>query len=127
MAAHNELGKQGEDLAAGLLEAKGYFILDRNYQFERAEVDIVALRLDPGEVVFVEVKTRSSDLWGYPEEAVTEAKKKLLYKAADSYIYERQLFTVPARFDIISVGLADPENPVFQHLEDAFRMNNRPW
>jgi putative endonuclease len=127
MADHNDLGKRGEDLAAELLEAKGYHILDRNYRFERAEVDLVALRLDPGEVVFVEVKTRSSDLWGYPEAAVSEAKKKLLFKAADSYIYERQLFTVPARFDIIAVSLSNPDEPMFQHIEDAFRMHDRPW
>lgn len=127
MAAHNDLGQRGEDLAAELLEAKGYHILDRHYRFERAEVDLVALRLDPGEVVFVEVKTRSSDRWGYPEEAVTDDKKKRMFKAAESYIYERQLFTVPTRFDIIAVNLANPDEPVFQHIEDAFRLNDRPW
>ncbi|MEL7341821.1 MAG: YraN family protein, partial [Bacteroidota bacterium] len=59
MAAHNELGQQGEDIAAGYLEAKGFQILDRNYRFQKGEIDIVALMLDPAELVFVEVKTRS--------------------------------------------------------------------
>jgi len=121
MAEHNEIGKRGEELAAGLLEAKGYHILDRNYRYQKAEVDMVALMLEPGELVFVEVKTRTSDLWGQPEEAVTDAKKKLIIKAADAYVYERQLFTVPVRFDIIAVSLADPDNPVMHHMEDAFR------
>jgi putative endonuclease len=122
MAAHNETGKQGEALAAGLLEAKGYHILDRNYRFEQAEVDLVALRLEPAELVFVEVKTRSTRSGGYPEAAVTPAKQRLLFKAADAYIYEKQLFTVPVRFDVIAVELHDPQNPLFQHFEDAFRM-----
>ena len=60
MASHNELGKKGEDLAAGFLEAKGYHIMDRNYRFMKAEVDLVALQLEPAELVFVEVKTRSN-------------------------------------------------------------------
>ena len=122
MAAHNELGKQGEDLACAFLEAKGYHILDRNYCFERAEIDIAALRLDPAELVFVEVKTRSSEAWGYPEEAVTPAKQALIFKAADSYLYEKQLDTVPVRFDIIAVNMYRPEHPLIHHIEDAFRM-----
>lgn len=125
MAAHNELGKQGEDIAAGFLEAKGFNILDRNYRFLEGEIDIAALMLDPAELVFVEVKTRKSVEWGYPEEGLSEAQKKRIFKAADSYIYEKQLFTVPVRFDIIAIHLADPQNPVIAHFEDAFRMGER--
>ncbi|WNJ17238.1 YraN family protein [Pontibacter sp. G13] len=127
MAAHNELGKRGEEIAAGFLEAKGLNILDRNYRYEKAEVDLVALCLDPAELIFVEVKTRSSEAFGYPEESVDEAKKKLIFKAADSYVYEKQMSTVPVRFDIISINMQNPEHPLIHHIEDAFRMDTPLW
>ncbi len=122
MAAHNDLGTKGENIAAGFLEAKGYTILDQNYRFHRAEVDIVALRLEPAELVFVEVKTRSNTNYSYPEEAVTKAKKKSMFRVADSYVYERQMGNVPIRFDIIAIGMDNPEHPLIHHIEDAFRM-----
>ena len=122
MAEHNEVGKKGEALAAEFLTAKGYNVMDRNYRFQKAEVDLVLLQLDPAEVVFVEVKTRSTTLWGQPEESVDEAKKQLIFKAADSYIYEKQLSTVPVRFDIVAISLENPDQPMIHHIEDAFRM-----
>jgi len=122
MATHNELGKTGEEIAAGFLEAKGYFIMDKNYRFEKAEVDLVALQLEPAELVFVEVKTRSNTELVHPEESVSPQKKKLIFKAADSYIYEKQMSTVPVRLDIIAIGMDKPEHPMIHHLEDAFRM-----
>ena len=122
MASHNDLGKKGEDIAAGFLEAKGYHIMDRNYRFEKAEVDMVALQLDPAELVFVEVKTRSNTELNHPENAVSEKKKALIFKAADSCIYEKQMSTVPVRFDVIAIGMDNPEHPMIHHIEDAFRM-----
>ncbi|MEM6343719.1 MAG: YraN family protein [Bacteroidota bacterium] len=123
MAAHNDLGIQGEEIAAGFLEAKGYNILDRNYRYQKGEIDIVALRLTPAEVVFVEVKTRSNSTQGPPPEAaVSSAKQKILFKVADSYLYEKQLTSVPSRFDIIAVAMDNPEHPIIHHIEDAFRM-----
>lgn len=124
MAQHNELGKQGEALAASFLEAKGLQILDKNYRFQRAEIDLVALNLDPAEVVFVEVKTRSNTDFTYPEESITDKKKKLIFKAADSYLYEKQMQTVPVRFDIVAISMDNPEEPIFHHIEDAFRMDS---
>ncbi|MEZ4775725.1 MAG: YraN family protein [Bacteroidia bacterium] len=127
MAEHNDLGKRGEDLAAELLEAKGYHILDRNYRYLKGEVDIVALRLDPAELVFVEVRTRSNTLHEYPEETVDKQKQKMIFKVADSYVYEKQMFTVPVRFDIIAIGMDNPEHPLFHHIEDAFQMIDPNW
>jgi len=124
MAKHYDLGKQGEELAAGFLEAKGYQVMDRNYRFQKAEIDIVALRLEPAELVFVEVKTRSNTQESFPEESITLQKRKLIFKAADSYIYEKQLLTVPVRFDIIAISMDDPEHPLIHHIEDAFRMDD---
>ncbi|MEL6256096.1 MAG: YraN family protein [Bacteroidota bacterium] len=122
MASHNDLGKKGEDIAAGFLEAKGYHIMDRNYRYEKAEVDMVALQLEPAELVFVEVKTRSNTALNHPENAISEKKKSLIFKAADSYIYEKQMSTVPVRFDVIAIGMDNPEHPMIHHIEDAFRM-----
>ena len=122
MARHNELGKEGEEIAAGFLETKGYHILDRNYRYKKAEIDLIALQLEPAELVFVEVKTRSYTVDSYPEEALSEAQKKRIFKAADSYIYEKQMRTVPIRFDIIAIGMDDPKNPLIHHIEDAFRL-----
>ena len=127
MAAHNELGKRGEALATELLQAKGYHLLDQSYRFERAEIDLVMLKLEPGELVFVEVKTRSQDRWGAPELAVDQRKQQQMFKAAEAYIHEKQMRTVPVRFDVVAVNLADPEEPVFHHIVDAFRMMERPW
>lgn len=123
MAAHNDLGKAGEDLAAGFLEAKGYTILDRNYRFLKAEVDIVALNFEQPELVFVEVKTRTyaGPDAPLPEESVSAAKQNLIFRAADAYIYEKQMRTVPIRFDIVAVQI-HPEHPLIHHIEDAFRM-----
>lgn len=122
MAEHNELGKKGEQLAAEFLTTKGYHILDQNYRYEKGEIDLVALRIEPAELVFVEVKTRSSEKWGFPEESVTDAKKKKIFKTADAYLYEKNMWTVPVRFDIIAINMKNEENPLFHHIEDAFRM-----
>lgn len=122
MAQHNELGKQGEDLAAAFLAAKGYHVLDRNYRFLKSELDIVVLDMERTELVFVEVKTRSRSQ-EMPEMAVTPAKQQLIFRAADAYIYERQMRTVPVRFDIVAVHLDNPAEPMFHHIEDAFRMD----
>ena len=124
MAAHNELGKQGEEIAASFLTAKGYNVLDRNYRYQRAEIDLIALRLEPAELVFVEVKTRGRSDGPYPEEGLTDSQKKRIFKAADSYIYEKQLSTVPTRFDIIAIQMENPEHPLIHHIEDAFRMTD---
>lgn len=104
------------------MEAKGFKILDRNYRFQQGEIDLVALMIEPAELVFVEVKTRSSDQWGHPEEAISEKKKKLIFKVADCYLYEKGMSTVPVRFDVISINMNMPEHPLIEHFEDAFRM-----
>jgi putative endonuclease len=119
MAEHNEVGKKGEDLAVEYLEKRKYLIFDRNYQFEKQEIDIVAYQAK--EIVFVEVKTRTGKAWALPEMAVTEEKKKNLFKVARAYLYERRLENVPARFDVISVFIFPDQEPEITHFVDAFR------
>ena len=81
MATHNDIGKRGEEIAVALLEEKGYAVLHRNYRFQQAEVDIVAMQLAPEELVFVEVKARSGTYGPFPEAAVTPAKQKRILKS----------------------------------------------
>ncbi len=120
-----EIGDRGEALAAAYLERKGYTILDRNYRFERAEVDLIcflpASQYEAGgELVFAEVKTRTGLGYGRPEEAVTEAKKRNLIRAAEAYLYERKLDGSPCRFDVISILLQRGKKPQIEHFENAF-------
>ncbi|RZK11097.1 MAG: YraN family protein [Flavobacterium sp.] len=116
MAQHNELGKLGEEMAVEFLEKAGYEILERNWVFQKAEVDIIA---KIGETVaIVEVKTRSSIDFGLPQEFVKPKKIQLLVKAVNEYITTNDL-DVEVRFDIIAIHKSGKEF-VIEHLESAF-------
>jgi putative endonuclease len=116
MAAHNELGKKGENLAIGFLIKNDYKILEKNYRYLKAEVDIIAQKKNV--LVVVEVKTRSSDYFGDPQDFITPKKIKLLLSAIDYYVVQRDL-NVEVRFDIIAILLQKNETKI-EHLEDAF-------
>lgn len=116
MAEHNDLGKEGEDAACAYLEAKGYTIRDRNWRWRKLELDIVAEYNQ--NLVVVEVKTRRNELFGMPEEAVTDAKIRRIVRATDNYI-KRYCIDLPTRFDIISVTGTTPPFHI-EHIEDAF-------
>ena len=81
---HNELGKWGEHYAADYLEREGYEVLERNWFFAKAEIDIIAQK--ENELIIVEVKTRNSDFFGNPQDFVTPSKIKLFFKYANGYI-----------------------------------------
>lgn len=116
MAAHNELGRRGEELALDLLLQKGYEIRETNWRHQKAEIDIIAQK---GKVlVAVEVKTRASGLFGDPQDFVDAKKKQLLVRAVDAYVSDREL-DVEVRFDVIGILLNDSSSGVV-HLEDAF-------
>ena len=116
MAEHNLLGDEGEKIAIQYLKSKNYLIHHSNWRMGQLEVDIIA---DNGEeVVFVEVKTRSSDEFGAPEESVDEQKEKDLITVADVYL-ERLNIEVPVRFDIIAIVLNE-DSSCLTHYEDAF-------
>ena len=114
-----DIGKYGEDLAAAYLESKDWLIFDRNYSFEKAEVDIVAT--DRNYIIFVEVKFRTNTYFGDPEDAVTPSKVASIKKAAEAWVYERKMETAVVRFDVISIVQKANEAPQINHLEDAFR------
>ncbi len=113
-----EVGQNGEDIAARYLEEKGFTILDRNYNFEYAELDIVAFK--DQFIVFVEVKTRTSKSYGEPEDAIDEKKRKKLLHVAEAWIFERRMEGAPARFDVISVLYPETPKQEIRHYEEAF-------
>ncbi len=117
MAAHNELGKKGELIAAAYLIRKGYTIHEVNWCYNKAEVDIIAE--DGRFIVFVEVKTRSSTSFGQPEEFVSTQKQRHLQRAAEGYLFKTG-YKGEVRFDIVSVLFNDTGAYEIYHIEDAF-------
>jgi putative endonuclease len=116
MAEHNELGKLGEEMAVEFLQKNGYSILQQNFVFQKAEIDIIAKKGDV--LAVVEVKTRSSIEFGLPQDFVKPKKIQLLVKAINEYILENDL-DVDVRFDIISI-YKNGKTYEIEHLEDAF-------
>ncbi len=119
MSTHNDLGNRGETLACTHLQKNGYRILARNWRHERAEIDIIAE--DTDFLIIIEVKTRSTDYFGVPEEFVDARKQALLINAAEAYL-EQSDTDKEVRFDIISIIL-DSSRPGYQrihHIPDAF-------
>ena len=116
MAEHNELGKKGEDAAVNYFQQNGYDIIERNWINEKYEIDIIAR--DKEFIVFAEVKTRSSDYWGNPEEAVSKGKIKRIVEAADFYLREFDI-DLPARFDVIA-AIWNGKSFEIDHIDDAF-------
>ena len=117
MAQHLELGRKGESLARTHLENTGYQIIDQNWTYDRAEIDLVAYKDDV--IIFTEVKTRTGNWFGEPEDFVDARKQKLLVKAADEYIYLKQ-HDGEVRFDIIAILFDKQNNYTLKHIEDAF-------
>ncbi|KAB1158864.1 YraN family protein [Tenacibaculum aiptasiae] len=116
MAEHNELGKKGEELAIEYLQEKGYVILEKNYRFQKAEIDIIAKKEEV--LIVVEVKTRSTSYFGSPQDFISSKKVKLLVSAADNYINEKEL-DIELRFDVIAL-IKEKGKFKIEHLENAF-------
>ena len=116
MAQHNLLGSKGEMLASRYLLDKGYAIRHCNWRSGHKEIDIIAKERDT--IVFVEVKSRATELFGDASDAVTDEKARRLISAAQVYLQYYSL-DLKFRFDIITViGTCDPYR--IEHIEDAF-------
>ncbi|NTU45426.1 MAG: YraN family protein [Chlorobiaceae bacterium] len=118
-----QLGQQGEQLAADFLEKKGYRIISRNYRYHRNEIDIIARY--KGTLCFIEVKTRSSTEKGHPAEAVTPGKQKEIIKAARAYLAFCVHEECDCRFDVIAILIESMHESgidrfTVEHFEDAF-------
>lgn len=116
MAKHNILGKEGEELAVQFLQRLGYVIISTNWHEHKFEIDIIAK--DKEEIVFIEVKTRSSNFFGSPEEAVTISKQKHLIEGADYYINKNEI-DLECRFDVIAIIKNDTATEI-NHIKSAF-------
>lgn len=116
MAEHNELGKLGEELAVEFLQKEGYEILETNWTFQKAEIDIIAKKENT--IAIIEVKTRSSLDFGLPQDFVKPKKIQLLVKAVDEYVISNDL-DLEVRFDIIAVH-KEGKSFAIEHLIDAF-------
>lgn len=116
MASHNDLGSQGEEIAVAHLQSKGYQILQTNWRIGKLELDIIAR--NQNWLIVVEVKTRSSDFFELPEEAITLKKIRNIVRATHAYIHQID-WQGETRFDVITVI---PQGELFQleHIEDAF-------
>ncbi|PKQ62817.1 hypothetical protein BZG02_11515 [Labilibaculum filiforme] len=116
MAEHNDLGKLGEDLATNYLLKCGYRILDRNWIYQKKELDIVALK--DNLLVVVEVKSRSTEYFEHPADAITLSKIKFLVRATQGYVDSKEI-EQEVRFDVISVIKKGLKFEI-EHIEDAF-------
>ena len=117
-------GRHGEALAADFLRRNGLTVLRRNCRSKWGEIDLLAREGEA--VVFVEVKTRTTQQWGLPEDAVDAAKQFKLSMAARAICSHFKLHGRPLRFDVVAV-LADPgAAPQIKHYRDAFSLRLRP-
>ena len=120
MAQHNELGKWGECKAAEYLREKGLYIRHIDWHDKHRDLDIVAIDADMTTLYVIEVKTRSSETWGEPDEAIDLEKKNNIVKATTKYVSLYRLSHLQVRDDTISV-IGTPETSCkIIYKENAF-------
>lgn len=119
---HLDLGKSGEETAVNFLKDNGYKILSRNYKSKLGEIDIIAK--DKDTLAFIEVKTRHSDKFGLPCEAVSNLKQKQISKAALTFLKENELLDKKARFDVVSIIYLE-EGLKLDLIKNAFELDER--
>lgn len=117
-AATVTLGNRGETLAAQFLERRGFTILERQLRGPYGELDLVALDTDT--VVFIEVKTRATNVAGDPTEAVTRSKQKKITQSALVYLKRRGWLQRRCRFDVVSILWQGSDGPELHHYPAAF-------
>lgn len=113
---NSQIGQLGEDLAGRFLEKNGYQVIDRNFRTRYGEIDLIAEL--GSEILFCEVKTRSSSEFGYPELAVGQKKLEHLLEAAKIYLKIKNLNSF-WRLDIISVELNNGQEPKIEWFKDV--------
>ena len=114
--SNRKTGNKGEDIALEYLEKEGFVLMERNWRHGRCEIDLIMLEKDT--IVFVEVKARSTDAFGWPEQAVKKSKQANIAKAAQEYLFQNQAGREP-RFDVVSIILKK-DSPEIYHIRDAF-------
>lgn len=125
MAEHNELGKWGEEQAALYLRSKGWYIRHRDWHCGHRDVDIIAIDEDCSIVIFVEVKTRATNQWGEPDEAIDLKKQDSIIRTAGTYIRNFRLEHCEVRYDTISIIGTPATGAEITHKENAFDITSR--
>jgi len=115
--SNQSTGKIGEDLSASYLQKQGYRILARNYKARYGEIDIVAVK--DAVLVFIEVKTRSDDSFGAPEEAVTPRKLREVVQTAEYFKLAHADLPDAMRIDVIGIQLSGPKVTYFKHTQNV--------
>ena len=110
-----EKGRLGEEIALKYIISKGGTIVEKNYRTKMGETDLIAKM--NGELVFIEVKSRSNINYGYPCEAVNYKKKRKITNVAKYYILDNSLEDISVRFDVIEIYLTDKK---INHIVNAF-------
>ena len=118
MARKDDVGRRGEDCAAEYLVRCGYTLIERNWRCSQGEIDLIVAR--GGDVVFVEVKTRSGTGYGHPFEAITVAKLARLRRLAGAWCEQTALSARRIRIDAIAVIARSGQEPLVEHLEGIF-------
>jgi putative endonuclease len=117
-----EIGRWGEEIAADYLCRKGYSVIDRNFTTPEGEIDIIAIKVHQCEerLIFAEVKTRTSAIYGYPEEAITLKKWKNMLKAIDIYLQNHLDYQDDWQIDVIAIQrLKKDQPPEIEHFENV--------
>lgn len=117
MANHNTTGKTGEAMAAAYLTEKGFAVLHQNWRHSHWEVDLIAVKENV--LHFIEVKTRRTKKFGYPEEAVSKKKIQNLINASEEYLYQYPQWK-RIQFDILSITILKNEPVEYFFIEDVF-------
>lgn len=118
MAAKDELGRRGEDVAVEYLQGRGLVVLDRNWRCRDGEIDVVASV--PGWLVVCEIKTRSGTRYGQPAEAVTPLKASRIRAVTRAWLAAHTTDWCQIRFDVVAVLIRPGEPVTLQHFESAF-------
>ena len=116
MAKHNKLGKDGELIAFMVLQRDGFTILETNWRFQKAEVDIIAQK--DGFLIFIEVKTRGSKKFGNPSDSIDKKKISLYKDAVEGYL-QQYPSELEVRFDVINIIIGKDETEI-EHIPNAF-------
>ena len=111
------LGIRGEKIAAEYLEKNGYKILDRNVRTSFGEIDIAAVKNDI--YIFVEVKTRKTKTFGYPEESITQTKRDHMINSAREYLLTHASDDSGWQIDVISIEALQPDYYQIHHFKNA--------
>ncbi len=113
-----KFGNQGEDMACDYLKNLGYEIIQRNFRFSReGEIDIIAQHKNI--LIFIEVKTRTNHSYGDPVEQISPKKRKNWRKAAEGYLYIKNIYNQECRFDAIAIDIFPNSTPRITHIENA--------